>query len=87
MKNFLLKYRALYNTEPTQYAFQGYDIASYFISMCSRYGNDWTMKLTDGETQMLQSIFRFVQAEDGGYVNNGVRRLVYGSGWSVTQTR
>jgi len=87
VKNFLLKYRALYNTEPTQYAFQGYDIASYFISMCSRYGNDWTMKLTDGETQMLQSIFRFVQAEDGGYVNNGVRRLVYGSGWSVTQTR
>ena len=87
VKNFLLKYRALYNTEPTQYAFQGYDIASYFISMCSRYGNDWTMKLTDEETQMLQSIFRFVQAEDGGYVNNGVRRLVYGSGWSVTQTR
>ena len=87
VKNFLLKYRALYNTEPTQYAFQGYDIASYFIGMCSRYGNNWTMKLDDAETQMLQSIFRFTPIEDGGYVNNGVRRLVYGSGWSVTKTR
>ena len=87
VKNFLLKYRALYNTEPTQYAFQGYDIASYFIGMCSRYGNNWTMKLDDVETQMLQSIFRFTPIEDGGYVNNGVRRLVYGSGWSVTKTR
>lgn len=87
VKNFLLKYRALYNTEPTQYAFQGYDIASYFIGMCSRYGDNWTMKLDDTETQMLQSIFRFTPVEDGGYVNNGVRRLVYGSGWSVTKTK
>jgi ABC-type branched-subunit amino acid transport system substrate-binding protein len=87
VKNFLLKYRALYNTEPTQYAFQGYDIASYFIGMCSRYGNNWTKRLDDTETQMLQSIFRFPPIEDGGYVNNGVRRLVYGSGWSVTKTR
>jgi hypothetical protein len=28
VKNFLLKYRALFNTEPRQFAFQGYDIAS-----------------------------------------------------------
>lgn len=87
VKNFLLKYRALYNTEPSQYAFQGYDIASYFINMCSRYGANWTMKLDDMETQMLQSIFRFVQSEDGGYVNNGVRRLVYGPGWSVSKVK
>ena len=87
VKNFLLKYRALYNTEPTQYAFQGYDIASYFIGMCSRYGSNWIMKLGNSEAQMLQSIFRFVPVEDGGYVNNGVRRLVYGSGWSVTKTK
>lgn len=87
VKNFLLKYRALYNTEPTQYAFQGYDIASYFIGMCSRYGSNWTMKLGNSETQMLQSTFKFVPIEDGGYVNNGVRRLVYGSRWSVTKTK
>lgn len=87
VKNFLLKYRALYNTEPTQYAYQGYDIATYFIGMCSRYGNRWMDRLEDSESQMLQSTFRFVPVEDGGYVNNGIRRVVYGNGWSVTKTR
>ena len=87
VKNFLLKYRALYNTEPTQYAFQGYDIATYFISMYGRYGSDWMKKLDYSEKEMLQSTFRFIPVEDGGYVNNGIRRLVYGPGWSVMKTR
>ena len=87
VKNFLLKYRALYNTEPTQYAFQGYDIATYFISMCSRYGSDWMRKLDASEQHMLQSTFRFVPMPEGGFVNQGIRRVVYGNGWSVTKTR
>ena len=87
VKNFLLKYRALYNTEPTQYAFQGYDIATYFISMCSRYGSDWMRKLDGSEQHMLQSTFRFVPMPEGGFVNQGIRRVVYGNGWSVTKTR
>ena len=87
VKNFLLKYRALYNTEPTQYAFQGYDIATYFISMCSRYGSGWMKKLAESEKEMLQSTFRFIPTEEGGYVNKGIRRLVYGPGWSVTKTK
>ncbi len=87
VKNFLLKYRALYNTEPSQYAFQGYDIASYFIGMCSRYGSGWIKKLDDSEKQMLQSTFRLVPIENGGFVNNGVRRVVYGPEWSVTTVR
>ena len=87
VKNFLLKYRALYNTEPTQYAFQGYDIATYFIGMCGRYGSHWSRKIDDGQTQMLQSTFMFVPAENGGYINQGIRRLVYGDDWSVIKTR
>ena len=87
VKNFLLKYRALYNTEPTQYAFQGYDIASYFIGMYSRYGSNWVEKLESNEKQMLQSTFKMTPVGEGGFVNQGVRRVVYGNGWSVTQTR
>ena len=87
VKNFLLKYRALYNTEPTQYAFQGYDIATYFIGMCGRYGSQWIRKIDDAQTQMLQSTFRYVPVENGGYVNQGIRRIVYGDSWSVTKTK
>ena len=44
-------------------------------------------KLAESEKDMLQSTFRFTPVEDGGYVNKGIRRLVYGPGWSVTKTR
>ena len=87
VKNFLLKYRALYNTEPTQYAFQGYDIATYFINLCSAYGDRWIEKIGSDEKQMLQSTFKMAPAGDGGYINQGVRRVVYGNGWSVTKTK
>jgi LysM repeat protein/ABC-type branched-subunit amino acid transport system substrate-binding protein len=85
VKNFLLKYRALYNTEPTQFAFQGYDIAKYFISLCHKYGKDWPEMLEASEKEMLQSTFKCVKQGTGGFVNNGVRRIVYGPNWTVTQ--
>ena len=87
VKNFLLKYRALYNVEPSQYAFQGYDVATYFISMYSKYGSRWNKKLDEEERQLLQSTFDFIPVEEGGYINNGVRRVVYGNRWSVTKVR
>lgn len=87
VKDFLLKYRALYNTEPTQFAFQGYDIGRYFISLCHKYGDRWPEKLSESEQSMLQSTFRFMKEDAGGFVNNGVRRILYESNWKITQVR
>lgn len=85
--DFIMKYRALFNTEPTQFAFQGYDIASYFIRLYSRYGNRWPSKIGDDEMQMLQSTFDCMKTDDGGYINTGVRRIIYGNDWSVNKIR
>ena len=85
--DFLLKYRALYNTEPSQFAFQGYDIAHYFISLCHKYGKDWTDKLEESEKAMLQSTFKYLKQGTGGYTNNGVRRITYGPNWTITQVK
>lgn len=87
VKNLLLKYRALFNTEPTQFAFQGYDIASYFIELCSKYGKDWTEQMSHEEKSMLQSTFRCMKQGDGGYVNHGVRRIVYEKDWTISKVR
>ena len=87
VKDFLLKYRALYNTEPSQFAFQGYDIAHYFISLCHKYGKDWTDKLEESEKAMLQSTFKYLKQGTGGYINNGVRRITYGPNWTITQVK
>lgn len=87
VKSFLLKYRALFNTEPTQYAYQGYDITRYFVSLCYKYGDRWPQMLQKEEKEMLQNTFRFVNNEDGGYINTGVRRLSYGSDWILERIR
>lgn len=85
--DFIMKYRALFNAEPTQFAFQGYDLAYYFIRLCSKDGNKWMNKVNKNEMSMLQSTFKYNETEDGGYINSGVRRIVYGEGWSVTKVR
>lgn len=88
VKDFLLKYRALYNTEPSQFAFQGYDIASYFISLCSRYGDRWPEMIDKAPKAMLQSTFRCRKdGEAGGYINNGIRRIVYEDGWQIYEVK
>lgn len=87
VKDFLLEYRALYNTEPSQFAFQGYDIGKYFISLCHKYGKRWPEKLPESEKAMLQSTFKCLKQGHGGYVNNGVRRIVYGKNWDINQVR
>lgn len=87
VKSFLLKYRALFNTEPSQFAYQGYDIASYFIEMCSKYGKNWPKHMSEEAKSMLQSSFKCMKSGDGGYVNHGVRRIVYGKDWTISKVR
>ena len=83
--SFLMKYRALFNTEPTQFAFQGYDLATYFVELVNKYGDNWAEKMTESSKKMLQSSFKFKKTPEGGYINNGVRRIVYGDRWSITE--
>ena len=83
--DFVKKYRALYSTEPTPFAFQGYDIASYFLGLCGKYGKDWASMLDNSEKKLLQTDFRFCKEEGKkGYVNTGIRRIVYGPEYSIT---
>ena len=86
-KEFLLKYRALFGTEPTQFAFQGYDLAKYFISICTTYGDRWTEMIENSDASMLQSTFMFRRSGEGGYVNTGVRRIVYEDDWTIVKVK
>ena len=81
VKLFIKKYRALFNTEPTQFAFQGYDVAKYFLGLCAKYGDTWMEHIED--TAMLQSTFDLQPTENGGYINGGIRRIIYGPEYSV----
>ena len=87
VKDFLLKYRAFFNTEPNQFAFQGYDVMKYFISLCSKYPDRWAEYIESNDSQMLQSTFQIRRQPVGGYINNGVRRIVYENGYSVRKEK
>lgn len=87
--SFLLEYRSLYGTEPTQFSFQGYDIASYFIRNCHENGSRWLMDLSSAKEEcMLQADFVFAEEGDGcGLVNQGIRRSVYRPDFSIENVR
>lgn len=86
VKRFVLSYRALYNTEPSQFAFQGYDVVGYFIKACHDCGTSWPKKLAKiGNAKMLQADFKFIKNSGGGFVNTGVRRIIYGQDYSVKE--
>lgn len=87
VRNFLLRYRALFCTEPTQFAFQGYDVARYFFEMCAKYGDNWPHMLENSRQDMLQSTFCYKKTPGGGYANEGVRRIVYGTDYSVIKVK
>lgn len=85
VQKFLMEYRALCNTEPGPFAFQGYDLMRYFVLMCSKYGDSWADHLESEETvKMLQSDFRFRRYGEGGLENIGIRRIIYGPDYSVS---
>ena len=81
VKQFIKKYRTLFNTEPTQFAFQGYDVAKYFLGLCAKYGDSWMQHAEDAS--MLQSTFDLQPSGNGGYINGGIRRIIYGPEYSV----
>ncbi len=78
VKDFLPMYRSLFNAEPSQFSFQGYDLALFFLDAIKRDGNLWMDRLEGMDEQsMLQSNFRFSRIPDGGLQNLGIRRAVY----------
>ncbi len=83
VQSFLLQYRALCNTEPSQSAFQGYDIMWYFATMCARYGDFWTDHITERNTPMLMSDFHFGKSGEG-YIRTAIRRAVFNEDYSVS---
>ena len=88
VKSFVRAYRALYRTEPSQFAFQGYDLTRYFVKLVSKYGNRWTRALTRvPENGGLHTDFRFEKTSSGSYRNTGIRRIVYDPDYSTYLVR
>lgn len=84
VKDFLLKFRALYKTEPSPYAFQGYDIMKFFIPRANEYGKDFvnTMQMKNGK--MLQSDYSFSREGLNGFENKATRNIQYNPDYTIS---
>ena len=75
---FVKAYRALFNTEPSQFAFQGYDTARYFIERSAKGTR---------EAKGLHTDFSMEYDLNGNASNKAVRRIVYRKDFTTTLER
>ena len=83
VRHFLMEYRALFNAEPNQFAFQGYDLMKVMSTLRAKYGRNWDRALVKTQIRGLQSDFDFVRTDRGGYQNKAVRRIIYAPDYSI----
>lgn len=75
---FVRSYRSLFNAEPSQFAFQGYDTARYFVDICRRFGTPhWPAFLEIERGKGLHTDFLFEADQTNNRRNKAVRRIVY----------
>ena len=84
---FVKAYRALFGTEPSQFAFQGYDTTRYFVTRCARYGSYWPQRLDTERSSGLHTDFLFGADTNGNLFNTAVRRVVFQKDYTTTLAR
>ncbi|MCL2738001.1 MAG: hypothetical protein FWE30_00970 [Bacteroidales bacterium] len=78
LKHFLARYRALFQTEPSPYAYQGYDVGYYFLRALYTKGPRFEDCTELIPARPLQSNFRFQKVgPNGGFINTDSRVIRY----------
>lgn len=79
VKDFLMKYRAVFRAEPSAFSYHGHDLVRFFVETVAKYGDNWINWLGEESAELLQTSFRFERiGEERGFVNTALRRMYYG---------
>lgn len=82
--DFIHRYRSFFRNEPSQFSYQGYDLAYFMITSYSRNGKAWANTIADADKcDMLQTCIKFRKTENGALVNSGLRRIIYRQNYKV----
>ena len=81
VQDFLMKYRALYNAEPTPFAYQGYDITTYTVEQIGKHGKgSHNAKIMD-YSKMLQSNYNFSKES---LINGATVNIIYNNDFTIS---
>ena len=67
---FVADFRSKYTVEPQNYAFEGYDVATYFLTALMRYGKDMTECLPYFTMPLLHAQYHFMRKGEGNGLEN-----------------
>ena len=82
-KNFVLRFRQKYVVDPQQFAFEGYDVATYFLNALMQYGSDDLIGcLHCYQASLLHTNYRFYYKNYMNVGGNDGKENLY---WSVYQ--
>ncbi|MDR2359071.1 MAG: LysM peptidoglycan-binding domain-containing protein [Prevotellaceae bacterium] len=85
VQKFVTEFYEKYKTDPSQYAFQGYDMFNYFLRAIMRYGKNFEDYLPAYNPQLLQTKYRFKYNGNSanGLVNVESCLIRYTPGYSI----
>lgn len=84
VKDFVLKFRDTYNTEPNQMAIHGYDVGFYFLNALKDYGKNFEQCIYNYKVNLLQADYRFVKwYQTSGFENVHVDIIKYHDGYNI----
>lgn len=77
VKDFLMKYRALYNSEPTPFSFQGYDVTLHALGIMG--GNT-----APTPEDVLQMKGLYTNDAGNGHINTGTKNIMYNNDYTIS---
>ncbi|MCK5823615.1 MAG: LysM peptidoglycan-binding domain-containing protein [Bacteroidales bacterium] len=87
VKNFVKNFRTTFQTEPTKFSFQAFDISYYFINALKQYGKDFKYCLQSFDIPLLETKFHFEKKNNkSGYENKALYIVTYNKDYDVVIT-
>jgi len=78
VRDFLIKYRERYGTDPNKYGFLGYDVTMYYLYGMSRHGREFFRTLDQPAMHLTANKFKFERpSETVGFNNFGAYIVRY----------
>jgi len=79
VKQFVRKFQERFHTDPEPLAFQGFDVAYYFLSALMKYGKNLQDCISGYPFKALQTTFEFTQTKNNGFENQHWEIYKYGN--------
>lgn len=83
-ERFVEKFQEYFNYDPSAFAFQGYDIATYFFTLLNKHGRSFPLFVENSSMKLLQSNISLKRVDsNSGFENRATRNLGYNYNWTI----